>query len=113
MAITEEIPTIEFEPGASVPLFLSIEQDNGEPADVLAVTAKLSLNLGGNTCADVTGVYDPERNGFVFDLDPLAALIVSKSTIKSYLYISWGQGFDRAGVLKLKPLEGCVWRVPS
>lgn len=55
---------IQFEPGASVPLVVVMEDDNGVPIpDPSAATVKLYV-LTKPLVTDIPGVFDPERQAF-------------------------------------------------
>lgn len=105
---------ILFEPGASVPLFVVLEDDDGVPIpDPAAATVRLSVLTTPVT--DIPGVFDPDRQGFSFDLDLLGPVMTTKKTVKAVFYADWGDGWDRMNEepLLLKPLEGAHWQVST
>lgn len=101
--------TIEFEPGAALPLVLAVGPEGGQPGQLYP---RLFVSVYVNeACYELVGIYSEQAGGYQVDLNPLeAAPLQEGEKYNAYIYGEDADGVSRLGSFRVKPVGGCVWK---
>lgn len=95
--------TFSFKPGASQPLVIQPEQDDGTIADLTGSAMQLRV-FNGSTCVTLTGVLVVEDDLFEVNLN---SLTLPPRLYPASIYIDWGDGWIKEGEINLLIEGGC------